>query len=92
MKTKKFFDVYTFQNLINLKLLNLAIIQNQKVEEKSNSEGTPSTSGGNKKVGRMQNRRKISRVLGSNSVVNEHKTGGGNRTGALKFYCFQNKV
>ena len=41
----------------------------------------PSTSGESKKVGRMQNRRKISRVLGSNSVVNEHKTGGGNRTG-----------
>ena len=59
----------------------LAIIQNQKAEEKPTIEIMPSTSGESKKVGRMQNRRKISRVLGSNSVVNEHKTGGGNRTG-----------
>ncbi|EEB15437.1 conserved hypothetical protein [Pediculus humanus corporis] len=59
----------------------VAIIQNQKAEEKPTIEIMPSTSGESKKVGRMQNRRKISRVLGSNSVVNEHKTGGGNRTG-----------
>ncbi|KAK6645417.1 hypothetical protein RUM43_001694 [Polyplax serrata] len=59
----------------------VAIIQNQKPEDKINPEGTPSTSSGSKKVTRVPNRRKISRVLGSNSVVNEHKTGGGNRTG-----------
>lgn len=65
--------------------INPAVIQNPKEEEKSNVD-IPSTSNANKKLGRMQNRRKISRVLGSNSVVNEHKSGGGNRTGTFELF------
>lgn len=63
-----------------------AVIQKQSPEEKPKVESIPSTSSGSKKVNRPKDGRKISRVLGSNSVVNEHKSGAGNRSGSLIFF------
>ncbi|KAL0280584.1 UNVERIFIED_CONTAM: hypothetical protein PYX00_001838 [Menopon gallinae] len=60
----------------------VAIIQKHKPENKQSTDNSPSTSSGSRKINRPKEGRKMSRVLGSTSVVSEHKSASGNRTGS----------